>query len=260
MKQAKNKIVTSIVLSSVASMSLMGAVYVVPSDIDNYKAKTDQSFYDMYQNNDSVIANGVDDELKNKLSNIDTSGRVATGSTINRVGQASVAGSPIKGGTVGGFRLNGRKYDVTIDKKGNTTLSGYGADGKSRIIITGKQAVNPRGLRCKVEGKFGCNVFERTADEIYFDLPTGTLSTNTVQQASSATYATYNGKYVSRPTGNWHTINIVKIDKKKLDILDILNNKETTTRTYTLVGNEYSGSNSNSNSNGKYNSTLRTFK
>ena len=245
LKTKNNKMIASIVLSSVASMSLMGAVYVVPSDIDNYKAKTDQSFYDMYQNSDSVIANGVNSNIKGQLGNMDTSGKLATGATINRVGQASVAGSPVKGGTTGGFTLYDKKYNVAVDKQGNTTLSGYGADGKSRVMIKDAQALNAREARCTASGKYGCSTYSRTADEVYFDLPTGTLSTSVVSQARN--YAC--GKYGCSPTNNWHTSNVVKLDRQKINVLDILNEKEIQTRTYKITPMQ---SVAQGSSNGKY--------
>ena len=248
MLKTKNKAIASIVLSSVASMSLMGAVYVVPSDIDNYKAKTDQSFYDMYQNNDSVIANGVNSAIKGQLGNMDTSGKLATGSTINRVGQASVAGSPVKGGTTGGFTLYEKRYNVTIDKQGNTTLSGYGADGKARVMIKDDKALSPRGKHCTATGKYGCSTYARTANEVYFDLPTGTLSTSIVSQTRN--YAC--GKYGCNPTNNWHTTNVVKLDRQKVDILDILNNKEIQTRSYKITPMQNTVAQSSGN--GKYDS------
>jgi len=230
MLKTKNKVITSIVLSSVASVSLMGAVYVVPSDIDNYKAKTDQSFYDMYQNSDSVIANGVNSAIKGQLGNMDTSGKLVTGATINRVGQASVAGSPVKGGTTGGFTLYGHKYNVMVNKKGDLKLTGYGADGKSRITLQGTKAQNPRGTYLQSNGKYG-TTYARTADEIYFDLPTGTLTSTTVSQTRNYVC----GKYGCVPTSNWSTTGIQKINKRRIAILDILNNKEIQTRSYEIT-------------------------
>lgn len=230
-KTKNNKVITSIILSSVASMSLMGTVYVVPADIDNYKAKTDQTFYDMYQNSNSVIANGVDPQLRSQLQNMDTSDKLATGSTINRVGQASVAGSPVKGGTTGGFTLLGHHYNVAVNKQGDTTLNGYCADGKSRIIIKGGNALNPSGTRCIASGKYGCSSYARTAEDAYFDLPTGTLSTSVVNQ--SRDYSC--GKYGCHPTNNWHTTNVVRLDRQKVNILDILNNREIQTRSYQMT-------------------------
>jgi len=247
MLKTKNKVIASIVLSSVASMSLMGAVYVVPSDIDNYKAKTDQSFYDMYQNSDSVIANGVNSAIKGQLGNMDTSGKLVTGATINRVGQASIAGSPVKGGTTGVFKLYGKQYNVTVDKQGNTTLSGYGADGKSRIMIKNAQALNPSGVHCSASGKYGCTAYARTANEVYFDLATGTLSTTAVNQSSSASC----GKYGCHPVNNWHTTNVVKLDRQRVNVLDILNNKEIQARTYKITPMQNVAQ---SSGNGKYDS------
>jgi hypothetical protein len=215
-----------IVLSAVATAMLSGAVYIVPADIDGYKAKSDQTFYDMYQNDESVIANGVSGQMQTITSNVDTSSKMATGDTINRVGQTNIAGTPVKGGTSGSFTLAGKTYKVDIDKDGTPSLTGYLADGNGHILYKGKDAVDARSNNCASSGKYGCTVRTRVASEIYFDLPTGTLSTNTVSQKRNYSC----GKYGCNPANNWYTTNTTHVDKKQLGLAELLSNNDISQR------------------------------
>ena len=241
----KTKVVTGILVSAVTSSMLSGAVYIVPSDIDQYKQKTDQSFYDMYQNHDSVIANGVNGQMKAFTDAIDTSSKIATGATVNRVGQTNVAGVPVKGGTKGSFTFNGHKYTINIAKNGEPSLSGYLADGKGHIAMKGTHAISPRGTYVASSGKYDM-VKQRYADEVFFDLPTGTLTKTTVAQQRSWHN---NGKYGWQPVNNWHTTNLVNIDKQQLGLAQLLTNNDITGRSFTAYPKSQSSGN-----NGKYDS------
>lgn len=224
------KVMQSVIVSGLVANSAFSAVFVVPEKVQNYKVQTDQTFYDLYQNQDSVIAGASDDTQRAKLNNMDTSSKIVTGSTINKVGVNMTEGSPIKGGTTGSLIIAGKKYNISIDKKGNSTIVGYGSDGKSRVILQGDMAVNKTRVYCtkSINVTFsngfrsGCTQQGRDAQEIYFDLPTGTLSVSHVQQ--NRDYSC--GKYGCSPTNNWHTTNVKKIDRISINSYDILSNKE----------------------------------
>jgi len=248
--KGNSKIAAGTLVSAVASMSLMGAVYIVPNDIDSYKTKTDQSFYDMYQNRDSVIATGANEKLTALTDNIDTSNRIASGSTLNRVGQTNVAGVPVKGGTKGSFVLNGKRYTVTIDKDGDPRLTGYLADGKGHIALKGTNAIKARNEVVVSAGKYDM-IKSRVVDEVYFDLPTGTLTTSAVKQQRSYKQ----GKYGWIPTNQWHAVNIININKKQLGIDELLSNKEIESRSFIAYGDAViRDDRDRSSNNGKYDS------
>jgi len=244
-----NKIATGVLVSAVTSMTLAGAVYIVPNDIDSYKTKTDQSFYDMYQNKNSVIANGANSQLTTLTDNVDTSNRIASGSTLNRVGQTNVAGVPVKGGTKGSFTLNGKTYNISIEKDGDPSLTGYLADGKGHISLKGNNAINARGYGIASAGKYSM-VKSRVVDEVYFDLPTGTLTTTASRQERSYVLQ---GKYGWAPTNNWHTTSIININKKQLGIDELLTNKEIKSRSFVAYADS-AQSTVPSNNDGKYDS------
>ncbi len=239
----KTKVVTGILVGAVTSSVLSGAVYIVPADIDQYKQKTDQSFYDMYQNPDSVIANGVNANMKRFTNNVDTSSKIASGATINRVGQTNVAGVPVKGGTKGSFVLEGHRYTINIAKNGKPSLSGYLADGKGHIVMKGTNATAQRGTHWTVNGKYA-EVAQRNADEIFFDLPTGTLTKTTVLQQRTWHR---NGKYGWAPSNNWHAINTLNVDRRQLGLAQLLTNNDISGRTC-VVHNKVE----HSSVNGKY--------
>ena len=224
----KNVKKTGILLSAIVTSALSGAVYIVPADIDQYKQKTDQSFYDMYQNGDSVIANGASSQLKTYTNSFDTSSKIATGATINRVGQTNVAGVPVKGGTKGSFVLSGHRYNISIAKNGEPSLTGYLADGKGHIVIKGAQAVNPRGTHTVSSGKYS-RVDERYADEVFFDLPTGTLTKTTVSQQANFKN---DGKYGWVAQGGWNTTGMTHISRTQIGIANLLKSNDITGRTF----------------------------
>jgi len=236
------KLTSAVVISTIASATLMGSIYIVPTNISNYEKKTDQSFYDLYQNSNSVIANGLSSTVKKRLQYMSTSAKIVTGDTINRVGQASIAGSPVKGGTTGSFTLAGHTYTVSVDKQGNTSLQGYGSDGSSRVIL--KNAVTS-GQHCVSGGKYGCTQLSRGAQNLYFDLATGTLTTTNVSESASRSC----GKY-GCSTGNWNVTSVNNITRRKIGIRSILQHKTIATTKFSFTpANAISD---NAGNNGKY--------
>jgi len=223
---------SSITLSIAIASTLSASVYIVPADIDGYKTKTDQEFYDMYQNQDSVIANGANGQLKTLVRNVDTSNKIATGNTLSTAAQTSVAGVAVRADTRGSFTLNGHRYEITTARNGNPILTGFLADGKGHIKYTGANVTNVRSQSCSVGGKYGCSQLTRAADETYFDLPTGTLATNTVTQKRD--YAC--GKYGCFPVNQWYTSNLINIDKRQVGIAQLLNSRDISTRALVVHG------------------------
>jgi hypothetical protein len=218
----------------------------------------------MYQNQESVIATGASTQLREITNNVDTSAKIAEGDTVNVIGQTTIAGTPVKGGVEGTFVLQGHTYNVAISKQGKPTLTGYLADGYGHISMKGSKAVNPRGQYLSNDGKYD-KTYSRTADEIYFDLPSGTLSINTALQNRDYTC----GKYGCSPKNDWHTTNIVRIGKEQLGIEDLLNNKDISTRYIKSSGKTYTPNdkvavneveyNLNTNNSGKYDTSPSLF-
>lgn len=240
----KNNKITGGILISMSASALLASVYIVPANISKYEHQTDQTFYDMYQNPKSVIANGANKEMQKLTSNISTGARYASGSTLNRAAQTFVAGVPVKGGTHGHFTLEGHEYTINVSKNGTPSLTGYLATGNGQIVMKGTNAINVGASHVTNSGKWGATK-QRSAQEIYFDMTTGTLTTTTITEQRDYS----NGKYGLKAIDQWHGTSISNISKKQIGLAQMLNGTNITSKRTISIGNNFVDS---YNDNGKY--------
>ncbi len=243
----KSNKITAGILISISASALLASVYIVPANISKYESQTDQTFYDMYQNPNSVIANGANKEMQKLTSNISTGARYASGATLNRAAQTFVAGVPVKGGTHGHFVLEGHTYTVNVAKNGTPSLTGYLSNGKGQIVMKGSNVVDASGAHTTSSGKWG-KTQQRSAEQIYFDLSTGTLTTTAITQQKD--YRN-NGKYGMRATDNWHEVGINNITRKQIGLAKMLNGSNITSKRIVTPGPNFIN-NPSYNQNGKY--------
>ena len=216
-----------------------GAVYIAPADIDTYKQKTDQSFYDMYQNPNSPIAKGANPTLKGLVNNVKTGNKIAVGNTIGKIIQGSVQGAPIKIGTTARGYIKGiGTLTFQVDGQGNVKLYGpYTTSDHTKALREGDKAI-PVSTRCvkKKSYPFGkvtrtaCVLYERQAIEEKFDVTSGTFTQRKVIQRATQTCQTHRtGKYQGYITCKkqpYDTTQVLNIKTQSVNIADTLKGKQ----------------------------------
>lgn len=115
----------------------LGEIYIVDPSIDQYKQKTDQVFYDTYQNTQSVIAKGIRRNNPSEapvFSSVSTDQRLVSGSRLPKLplltNYNSVFGTEVLGGkqrrvcwvTAPGM-MGPVYYGYEIDDKGDVVAS-----------------------------------------------------------------------------------------------------------------------------------------
>ena len=228
-----------------------GAVYIAPADIDTYKQKTDQTFYDMYQNPNSPIAKGANPALKNLFANIKTGDKLAYGSTIGKVVQGNVQGTPIKPGTVAHGYIEGiGTLTFEVDDQGNVRVYGpYTNSSHTQAVREGSNAIPLSGVRCAATrqinfGKMSateCTEYERSALEEVFDITTGTLTQRYVTErapgiCSEHRTSWYSG-YVTCHPGNFGIAVVNNVITHSYDIANILKNNQQLVAKYAPIAN-----------------------
>jgi hypothetical protein len=225
-----------------SACSLMGAVYIAPPDIDSYKQKTDQNFYDMYQNPDSAIAKGANPILKKFTNNISTKNKMAYGSTITKTVQGAVQGTMIKAGTQTVYNIPGLgKYVFTVDPMGNVKIYGaYTTPNHTAVIREGINAQPVGGVWCSrsTSVSFGkgsatkCLTYRRNAIEKNFDLITGKYIQRVVTQQTNAIGSCYStgkdsGRCNMRPNyRGFRTVAVNNILTQSISVADILKHNQ----------------------------------
>jgi len=222
MERKNRKPLAVAIVTVAAAKAALGAIYIAPADIDTYKQKTDQSFYDLYQNPESVVKSNPN--MQGYTAAIETGQRLFEGQTIQSIAQASIMGSPIKGGTTARINLAGRPYTIAVDDSGKVYMNGYKAN-KSQVRLNGVDAKPVSSVTCVANGKYGCSQQSRTAQEIYFDASSGILTQANVNQLRNQSC----GKYGCSPTSSWTTSNLLRMDRSPVDIHSILKNNERVT-------------------------------
>jgi len=234
------KTVTIAIGASIVATPLLATVYVAPADIDAYKRKTDQSFYDLYQNPNSAIAQGINPALKNYVNNIKTTNKFAVGDTINKVVVGVVQGNTIKKGTQTSVYIPELgTYLLSVDNTGNVTISGrYALDGKS-VIREGKNAIPLSNPVCSKKtthhiGKFApvsCDAYRRTVKEINFNVITGQLVQRIVEQETPSKCTLHTGKYsayydCSPRRNDWNDIQVKNEKDSVINVANLLQGKQ----------------------------------
>ena len=235
------KMVKIAVGTGVVASPLLATVYVAPADIDAYKQKTDQSFYDLYQNPNSAIAQGINPALKNYVNNIKTNNKIAVGDTINKVVIGVVQGDVIKRSTETSVYLPGLgTYLLSVDSTGKVSINGkYATNGKG-IIREGKDAIPLSSPVCTKQtthyfGEYisavSCDSYRRIAKEINFNIITGELMQRIATQETPSTCILHRGKYsayydCSPQQDKWSDTQIQREKDSIINISDLLQGKQ----------------------------------
>ena len=218
---------------------LLSAVYIAPADIDSYKQKTDQSFYDLYQNQDSAVAKGINPALKNYVNNIKTDNKLIIGDTICKPVVGFLQGEGIKAGTKTSVYIPDLgTYLLSVDETGKVTIDGiYVSKGKV-VIREGKDAIALSSPVCAKStthqiGRFtpkSCDMYRRLAKEINFDVVTGKLIQRIVEQQTPSTCTLHTGKYSAyyncSPQNKWSDTEVKAENVSVINIADLLKNKQ----------------------------------
>jgi len=95
-------------------------VYIGDPSLDVYKQKTDQTFYDVYQNPESALGGQVQsvEEAADFFNSIPTSNRIAEGNYLNRVRQGTVEGGQLPEGSWAWITVFGKKYKIVATSNG----------------------------------------------------------------------------------------------------------------------------------------------
>lgn len=168
LKQAK---VLTILASAVLFGSAHSAVYVVPSDIDQYKQKTDQSFYDMYQNPNSALGKSVNPNAKPYTDTISTNQRIMEGYTVPFIKQPSAQGSSVIDGTTINASILGKPITINYTKDG-IQISGSDVSVKGSVV----EAYQHLRDGDYSGGKYGTTDFNRYMRKALFDASTGIIT------------------------------------------------------------------------------------
>ena len=225
--------------AGMAVSPLLSAVYIAPADIDAYKRKTDQSFYDLYQNPNSAIAKGINPALRNYVNNIKTNNKIATGDTICKPVVGFLQGQGIKAGTKTSIYIpHLGTYLLSVDDTGKVTISGrYASKGKA-VIREGENAIALSSPVCAKStthqiGKFkvtSCSAYRRIAKEIDFNVITGQLIQKVVEQQTPSTCTLHTGKYSAyyscSPQNKWGDTQIKSENTSIINIFDLLAEKQ----------------------------------
>ena len=222
-----HKKIGTLVISAVAATAMANAaVYIAPADIDTYKQKSDQAFHDLYQNQDSVVAEGASAPLKDMAANVETGQKLYTGHTLTRVVQSTINGEAIPAGLQASFALSGngwvKHYGIKTDPDtAKILIFGPGAQG-GVVALKDQNAVEKTGAWCSNDGKYGCERYTRNAKNVYLDAPSGIVTVASIQQSLNR----HCGKHGCSTTSNWHDSGMLSMDKKPIDIASILRQEQ----------------------------------
>lgn len=207
--------ISKLILSASIISSANALIYIVSPDIDNYKRKSDQVFYDTYQNPNSAIK--TNDELKIYTDAIPTTQRLFEGDTIRKVSQGVVLGDRVPAGATAQVTIMGLPYTIGADIEGNVFVNGQFSDGK-QIKRKGDNAFVSTPASCISNSKYGCIKYSRGAQEGYLDISSGLSVIASVSQTRNFSCS----KYGCNPTSPWATSNLNSIDRKNLKWHEIL--------------------------------------
>ncbi|MBX6424119.1 hypothetical protein [Thermosulfurimonas sp. F29] len=204
----------------------LAGVYIVPPDIDQYKQKTDQAFYDLYQNPNSAVAKGArridaptdpgGTTLRNVVDAMPTDQRLLDGYTIPDVVQTTLDSAQAPAiGQSWTFRIGNYSYRVWVDQVGRVHISGPGA--RNDIVqLTGNLAIPASRSRCVASSKYGCVRFSRVASEVYYNPSTGVFTIALGDQTGTRSCS----KYGCSPI-RWQAVsNVRRVINDKVSLAD----------------------------------------
>jgi len=206
-----------------ASAIAQGATYIVPPDIDQYKQKTDQTYQDMYQNENSALGKTVRKADTGKYSQASRLRSIATPNAIVRNStvlvkstQANIQGVAVPEGTKLRIYINGRPFVVTYRGDSVPVISGDRKYIRGNVIAFDGSYTKPiGGITCTHSGKYGCDTQERRVENDYLNVVTGEYTkVITKQRRSCSNY----GKYGCGSWNSWKDDGIISIQKQVVDL------------------------------------------
>ena len=203
---------TSLVALGILAGGAKAGVYIVPPDIDQYKQKTDQTFYDMYQNKNSVIGKSVNPNAKPFLDSVNTGQRMMEGYTVPKIKNISVQGTGITSGTTLNLVLAGKRFTVQYTDDGvKITPIDSGLRVKGALV----QREEIGRTWCHTGGKYGCTVQRAVATDYTFNVVDGVIDVSNVVKERSRSC----GKW---GCGGWSGFRDVQVISSKKDTVNLL--------------------------------------
>jgi len=189
--------------------------YIVPPDIDLYKAKTDQAFYDLYQNPKSVLSKSV---MGVDFGAIATPSKLSNSTNILKVKQANTQGMSIMEGTSVDISVGNIRVRLYANKKGELEL----------VPLSGEQVTGDWVVKttygkswCASSSKYGCTTEKRLGNKELLNAVTGEYRVYSFEETRSRSCS----KYGCSSFGNWKFAGNVKLVKHAvLDLKGIVKN------------------------------------
>jgi len=203
--------------------SAKGGVYIVPTDIDAYKQKTDQAYQDLYKSSSFLLnLEDINDPQKRQrlvnLTRVSTPNAMVNDNPIFfKSVQNSVQGAPVVVGSEVNIEIGGKTYRVVYDKDGPVITPADSHVEGVMIHFDGNSALYPSDPQCVADGKYGCVKAQRTATEVFLNVVTGDLTQNVVRQETSRSCS----KYGCTAWNGWQTTGIIKSVKKNLNLKQV---------------------------------------
>lgn len=193
-----------------------GAVYIAPPDIDQYKQKTDQSFYDLYQNPNAPL--NVNPNAKPYLDNFSTDQKPLQGYVLPSVKGATVQGAHLPPNTKAVINIAGMSFETVVSADGRVNLRSLGGTGKAVVRNGFAEVEQTLGTSCASSGKYGCTTQNVRKRSIYFNAVSGDYMVReyTTRQDRSC------GKYGCSGWGGERFVALNNIDKGTVDMVSIL--------------------------------------
>lgn len=202
----------SLVAAGILAGAAKAGVYIVPPDIDQYKQKTDQTFYDMYQNQNSAIGKSVNPNAKPFLDSVNTGQRMVEGYTIPKVKGISIQGTTITSGTTLNLSLAGKRFQVKYTEDGVFVRP---IDGGLRVKGSLVQKEDIGRTWCYMGGKYGCTVQRGVATDYSLNVVDGVVDVATVLKERTRSC----GKW---GCSGWSGFRDVQVISNKKDTVNLL--------------------------------------
>lgn len=193
-----------------------GAVYIAPPDIDQYKQKTDQSFYDLYQNPNGPLK--VNPNATPYLNQFSTDQRPLKGYVLPSVRGGVVQGAHLPPNTKALVNIAGVTFEVRVGNDGQVSLRRVGGNGKAVIRNGFAEVEETLGTSCASSGKYGCTTQDLRKRTIYFNAVSGDYMVReyTTRQDRSC------GKYGCSDWGAERFVALTNVDKGTIDMATVL--------------------------------------
>ena len=193
-------------------------VYIVPSDIDQFKQKTDQTFYDMYQNQNSAIGKSVNPNAKYITDSVNTSQRVMEGYTIPKVKGVATQGTAITSGATLDLSLIGKRFRVVYTDDGVKVIRfSNDLDVKGSLV----KAKSHSNIRCVSSGKYGCTKQSAIGYDYTLDVTTGVVTATKAKEQRTRSC----GKWGCSQWSDFYSTDVVSSGQTVVNLLELAKGK-----------------------------------